>query len=664
MLAARLLCALLLALVLASPAQAAAPVSRAAPTGLRAFLFRADEPLRHEFARTPSFAWRPVSGAARYEFELSMSNTFRENGIIFARRDLRTPVASIALTLPWITGEPYSLYARVRAVLPNGGATRWSQPFGFNMRQTEVPRPLPSYPGLLRWTPIEGASAYEVRFIDIPKSVVTYSNVVDEREFYTFHQGPLWISNVRWRIRTLRADIGDSGVFRANGVPVVQYGPWSPVYENVNPPFAVTTMNGTATVSDVVSTGQGEDPAHRLMPAFVFTGNQTWAGTSAELYRVYVFTDEDCINRVYSGAIVGSPAYAPRPFGPLALPKDTAALAAMRSSYPGDGDQGTTYTEDGEPIAPNESVPAAKPTASLPGVGSSPSAPTAPASDSSSAQPATSAPSSGGVTFYTVGGQIGAPVDLWDTSWPEGGYYWTVVPVEAASPPSLTTTVGEPGADIGSTTLPVANAQGFATGDVLEVGNASNQESVTVRGVNGNALTLATALKIAHGIGEPIVRLSGNLVYRDLELAQDVCRQGRWLRFGKSSEPTLVTAGAPFASGLSPKGRLTAASAGSPLFYGAPLVAWTPALGADSYHVQWSKTRYPFKPQVVTTQNGSTEGVLTLATSAVLPLAPGTWWYRVRGVSWNLPSNAQFMGWSEPARIVVTRPKFRVSGGR
>jgi hypothetical protein len=662
--AARLLSALLAMLALASTAHAAPAASRAAPVGLRGFLFRADEPMRHEFARTPSFAWRPVSGAARYEFQLSTSNTFRDNGIIYARGDLKTPVASVALTLPWITGEPYSLYARVRGLFARGGATRWSQPFGFNMRQPDVPKPLPSYPGLLRWTPIEGAAGYEVRFIDIPKSVFTYTNVVDEREFYTLHQSSLWISKVRWRIRALRTDVGDNGVFRQNGVPVVQYGPWSPVYENVNPPFAIGAMNGVATVSDIVSSGRTEDGAHRFMPGFAYTGNQTFGVATAELYRVYVFTDEDCVNRVYSGAIVGSPAYAPRPLGPLALPKDTTALAAMRSAYLGDGDQGTTYTEDGEPITPNESLPQATPTSGLPAVSgtpgsagpSQPGTPTAPSTGTGSG--------SGGVTFYNVQGDIGAPVDIWDTNWPEGGYYWTVVPVEAIAPASLSTTVSDPGADIDATTLPVSNAQGFATGDVVEVGNPSNLETMTVRGVNGNQLTLATAFKQAHGAGEPVVRVSGNLIYRDLELPQDVCRQGRWLRFGKSSEPTLVTSGAPFASGLSPSGRLTAASAGSPLFYGSPLVAWTPALGADSYHVQWSKSRYPFKPEAVTLQGGTTEGILTLGTSAVLPLKPGTWWYRVRGVSFNLPTTAQFMGWSEPARIIVTKPKFRVSGGR
>jgi hypothetical protein len=661
MLPARLLATLLAILLLASTAEAAPTASNAPPTGLRAFLFRADEPLKREFARTPAFAWRPVAGARRYEFELSTSNVFRENGLIYANRSLKTPVAAVTMTLPWITGEPYSLYARVRAVHANGRTTRWSAAFGFNMRQANVPKPMTSYPGLLRWTPVDGADGYEVWLIDVPKSVVVFTNVLDEREFYTLHQGTAWISKVRWRIRTLRIDrSGENNAFRANGLPVTQYGPWSPVYENVNPPFSIGSLDTVATVSDIVAAGRSDDVAHRFMPAFVYAGTQGFVASvmTTEFYRVYAFTDADCINRVYAGAIVGSPAYAPRPFGSLALPKDTGALSTLRSTYLGDGDQGTTYAEDGEPITPNESLPPPKPTLSLPGIGAPPASGSEPPSSGSNDSGSGSAGS--GVPYLTLSGTLGAPVDIWDTNWPQGGYYWTVVPVEAQAPPSITTTVGDPGADIGATSVPVANAAGFAVGDVIEVGNPSNQETVTVRGVTGNVLTLATPLKLAHGTGEPVARVSGNLRYRDLELPQDVCRQGRVMRFGKSSEPTLVTAGAPFASGLSPKGRLVAASAAASSFYGSPLVAWTPALGASAYHVQWSKTRYPFRPVPYGASGAQSEGFLTWGTSAVLPLSPGTWWYRVRGIDFTLPTNAQFMGWSEPARIVLSKPTFTV----
>ena len=103
---ARLLLALLVTLVLASSANAAPSASTAAPKSLHGFLFRADEPVRHEFARTPSFAWAPVPGAVSYQLELATSSTFRENGLLYADRTLKSPVASITLTLPWITGSP------------------------------------------------------------------------------------------------------------------------------------------------------------------------------------------------------------------------------------------------------------------------------------------------------------------------------------------------------------------------------------------------------------------------------------------------------------------------------------------------------------------------------------------------------------------------------
>ena len=318
------------------PAASALPsMASGAPLNLRGFLLRADEPRGEVFSRTPSFAWNPVSGAARYEFQLSTSGAFRDSGIVYSDTSLTSPVAAPPLTLPWITGTPHALYARVRAVLLDT-TTPWSDSFGFDMQPPAAPATLPSYPGLLRWTPVDGAAGYQVWFVDIPKIVSVTTNVADEREFYTFHQAASWLGQVRWRVRAIRSDFNA----RANGLPAVTHGPWSPVYSSVNPPFAVGPLKPLVTVSDVVSTGAGRSPAHRLMPAFVFGGSQSLAGTSAELYHVYVFTDRGCLNRVYASAIVGGPAYAPRLTGPLALPQTTAAIAAARSSYLPDGDEG------------------------------------------------------------------------------------------------------------------------------------------------------------------------------------------------------------------------------------------------------------------------------------------------------------------------------------
>ena len=51
--------------------------------------------------------------------------------------------------------QPHSLYARVRAITP-AGATPWSANYGFDMVAPAAPSPLPSYPGVIRWTPLEG----------------------------------------------------------------------------------------------------------------------------------------------------------------------------------------------------------------------------------------------------------------------------------------------------------------------------------------------------------------------------------------------------------------------------------------------------------------------------------------------------------------------------
>jgi hypothetical protein len=299
-------------------------------------------------------------------------------------------------------------------------------------------------------------------------------------------------------------------------------------------------------------------------------------------------------------------------------------------------------------VQSTELAPPATPTTSVP-------------SDSDSDPGSATTPAAGPQQIQVGSGVLGAPVDLWDTDWPSSGYYWTVIPVEAVSPGALKTSTAN-GAALGSSSVTVTSAVGFSSGDSLLLGVAGNQETVTIVGVSGNTLSLASTLKAAHGIGEPIMRTGGNLRYQDLELPQDVCAPpyNRVARFGKNSEPTLTAAGELFASGLSTKGRLTAGANGQ-AFYGAPLVAWTPALGATVYEVQWSKKAYPFKPQP-NPQNSGALGTLVLGTSTILPLKPGTWYYRVRGFNYGLPTGAQQMSWSDPAKIVVAKPKFRVAG--
>jgi hypothetical protein len=648
--------------ILAAAAILVAGASSAAvapPSGLHGFLLRADEPASQDFSRTPSFAWNPVAGAISYQFQLSTSSVFRDNSTLFNDARLTTPVAAPPLTLPWITGDPHALYARVRAVLAST-TTEWSAPYGFDITPPPPPTPLPSYPGLLRWTPIEGADSYEVWLIDTGKMEVVRTNVLDEREFYTFHQTQPWISNIRWRIRAFRGDVFN---YRVNGLPVTMHGAWSPIYSSANPDITRGQITLKGTVSDVLSDGSPSSPAHRFMPAFMWTGDQTMNGTAAELYRVYIFTDKSCLNRVYSSAVVGSPAWSPRLTGPLSLPIDDTSTAIARQSYLGDGKEGNDLTADFEivPNGPNEQWPSATATTVVPG--DVPAATgTTPPPDPTGGQAAGS--SGGGSSNISVTGAVGPPVDLWDTNWPESGYYWTVIPVAAVGLGDSGTVVAPPGSAKGATAIPVSATTGLRVGDSITIGVAPTSDSTTITGIGGGTITIATGTTFAHSPGDQVSRAGGSVIYQDMELPQEVCDngKGRVQRFGIESEPSLTSGAAPFATGLAPNGRLTSA-ASNPSFYGSPLVAWTPAFGADIYEVQYSKSRYPFNPEV--DPRSKTTGMLTFSTADVLPFLKGTmagtWWYRVRGIDFNLPTGVQQMGWSDPEKLVVTAPKFTIA---
>src|SRR5262245_44185227 len=112
----RLLSTLAAALAVAAVASAAPTGAAHSPIGLKPFLLRTTEPAVHEFPRTPSFSWRPVRGAFRYDFQLAKSPNFSDDSVFWRKTDLRTPAVVIPLQLPWMTGAPYAVYARVRAV--------------------------------------------------------------------------------------------------------------------------------------------------------------------------------------------------------------------------------------------------------------------------------------------------------------------------------------------------------------------------------------------------------------------------------------------------------------------------------------------------------------------------------------------------------------------
>jgi hypothetical protein len=122
-------------------------------------------------------------------------------------------------------------------------------------------------------------------------------------------------------------------------------------------------------------------------------------------------------------------------------------------------------------------------------------------------------------------------VSLPDNGWPEGRYWWTVVPVQVVR-------VFDP------TTGPTPD-------DPLE--------------------------------------------YHDVTLPQDACAAGQVWPFGMQSSPVTTTSSTPYASGVGSGSRVVSAVAHKPAFRDLPVVTWEPAMAANTYEVELSRHVYPWK---------------------------------------------------------------------
>jgi hypothetical protein len=504
-------------------------VASTAPEGLHAFLLSPNEPAAQYYPRTPSFAWAPVAQrGGSYDFELATSRSFDDESVLFSYTKVKIPAVAIAHQLPWMTGVPYALWAHVRWESANGKVvTPWSKPLGFNMRWTDsdYPEQLSAPEGLIRWKPIEGATRYEVLYPDINGATAfqTTTNVADEREFFTFHNSFGW-ATIHWRVRAVRY-IDDKDLLK-NGLPRVSYGPWSKTFTTVNPPEALGVLKPTDTVSDTWDKAGQPASAHELTPGFAWSPsspliNPLIGGYGSSLYRVYIATDDHCVNIVFTGSIVGSPAFAPRTVGgPFNLPQSAKTLAQWDGPpyLVQTGSEGNAFDGAGAQVKPSET----------PGSAVSANGPTN---------------ASG-----SAAGASDAAVDLWDSGWPTGRYYWTVVPVtiEPYGPPNTT---------------------GTSTDQPIE--------------------------------------------YHDKMVPQDQCEAGLGMSFGKVSEPVVTSEGTPWVSGLAPDGRVVAAASKVPQVHDSPLVAWEPAVGATTYEIQVSRLKYPWKT-TWTTQTAATSIVLPL----------------------------------------------------
>src|SRR6266487_5773096 len=280
-----------------SAAAAGASHPLLAPNGLHAFVYRADEPVKadHTYSLMPAFAWNATPGASRYELQLATSSVFSDATTLYSQ-SFGTPVASIQKQVPWMTGKPYALWVRVRSV-GAGRTSSWSTPFGFNTAWQDLPHQLSAPTGLIRWSTVQGATGYEVWFLNVPGNFQdhfsTLTNVADEREYWTFHTPSA--SVIRWRVRAVR--LVQSGSL-PNGIPVVTHGPYSQVFVTNN---NTATTNGA--IKPVEAVSNVESPAdkpgpHQLTPGFAWRGTTDVLGDDAAglLWRVYIFSDKQCVN--------------------------------------------------------------------------------------------------------------------------------------------------------------------------------------------------------------------------------------------------------------------------------------------------------------------------------------------------------------------------------
>jgi hypothetical protein len=595
------------------------------PAGLRAFLLRADEPITHSYSRTPSFTWQPVAlQGGHYQFQIATSQAFQDGTLVFKDMSVSQPAETVARQLPWMTGSPYALWAHVRWISKNGlKATPWSTPFGFNVQWAAggVPAQLPSPEGLVRWTPVDGATAYEVLYPDLKPglSFQTTTNVADEREFFTFHNQQGY-GTIHWRVRAIR----DVGQFQSssNGLPAVSYGPWSPVFTTVNAPQNAGTLKPTDTVSNVWDKGGRAGSAHVLTPGFAWSPStpviSDGIDPGSSLYRVYVFSDKNCVNRVFTGSVVGSPAWAPRTITDWALPAGEDATGA--------------------PVVPNEGggsqVGANKGSKST-------------ASKTTSAQ-TSAAPQATQDTQISPDAQgSGGSADLWDSGWPSGRFYWTVVPVtiEGASGSSSSTGTSSSGS---STSTSASSTPSSGTGS--QPSGTGTQSSGTGSSSTGSTSSSASAGTSGSGTTSGTATTSGppSGTYQDTAVPQDSCQAGGVMSFGKVSQPLVTSAGKPFLSGVGASGRGVTAAGTRAVVFASPIAAWQPVVGATKYQVEMSRTLYPWRPA---------KTVGTPATSVVLPVTKydtGVWYYHVRGIDQNLPAGARAMAWSSPIQVRVT----------
>jgi hypothetical protein len=137
----------------------------------------------------PAFAWTPVSGADRYEFQIAADAGMNSPVLGNGKDDFLTHNTRATL----VKTVPNGIYWwRVRAVAADGSISAWTQPRSFTKNWNPQPAlqtpsdgqtmSFPSAPVVLRWSAVPGAAHYLVSVASDPalgSLVLKYSNQDD-----------------------------------------------------------------------------------------------------------------------------------------------------------------------------------------------------------------------------------------------------------------------------------------------------------------------------------------------------------------------------------------------------------------------------------------------------------------------------------------------------
>ena len=200
---------------------------------------------------------------------------------------MTTPAASVPLALPWITGEPASLFWHVRAVGQRqprrSGARRRRSTCAGSQRaaRRSLDRPAPASSAGAPWT-ARPATRCGSRTPRRPEDVLD-DHQRRRRARVLPRTGQDQSGPVLWRVRAERVALRRSEE-RPPGRR--RTGPWSPVFKSAAPAQApASPLRLVKAVSDVVSTSGPRRSPTRSSRRFTVNGAPT---TPEGLYRVYV----------------------------------------------------------------------------------------------------------------------------------------------------------------------------------------------------------------------------------------------------------------------------------------------------------------------------------------------------------------------------------------